>query len=82
MKKHPSAADVVEMCDADADAELTRDEVSDCINANVPAEYQEQAHAAVEEHWGDVDTDNSGTVNEAELAAAMAANPNGPPALS
>jgi hypothetical protein len=75
----PTAADIVGACDADSNGELTRDEVSACIDAHVPADKQEEAHAAVEEHWGDVDTDNSGTVNEAELAAAMAAHPKGPP---
>lgn len=41
VKKGPSAADIIEACDASGNGQLSKKEVHDCIDAHVPAEHQE-----------------------------------------
>jgi len=48
MKKGPSAADIVEACDANGNGQLSKKEVHDCIDAHVPEEHQEEAHQMVD----------------------------------
>jgi len=79
VKDGPSAADVIDACDANGNGMLSKKEVHDCINEHVPAEHQEEAHQMVDQFWPMVDTDGSGEIDEHELAAAMR---HGPPSLA
>jgi hypothetical protein len=67
----PSASDVIDHCDQDGDAMLSKEEVFNCVSADVPEEYHDDVKAAIDEIWPHIDTDGSGLVDEHELAAAM-----------
>jgi len=79
MKKGPSAADIIEACDASGNGELSKKEAHDCIDEHVPAEHRKEAHEFVDHVWDMVDTSGNGEVSEEELAAAMR---HGPPKLA
>jgi hypothetical protein len=50
---------------------LSKEEVFNCVSADVPEEYHDDVKAAIDEIWPHIDTDGSGLVDEHELAAAM-----------
>merc|ERR1712139_375225 len=75
--KGPKASDIIDACDADGSGGISKDEAHACIDAHVPEEYRDEAHAAVDEGFDMVDTNGDGEVDEAELEAAMRAHGRG-----
>merc|ERR1711907_65536 len=76
--KGPSAADIIEACDADQSGGISKEEAHACIDAHISDESDnEEAHEAVDEHFDDVDKDGSGEVDEHELGEAMKAHKKG-----
>jgi len=76
VKEGPSAADIIDACDANGNGELSKKEAHDCINEHVPKKHRKEAHEMVDEVWPHVDADGNGEISEHELAAAMRAHNN------
>jgi Ca2+-binding EF-hand superfamily protein len=73
----PTPADIMDECDTNENGGISKKEAKACIAAHVPEEHQEEAEAMVDEMWPQVDTDNSGEVDEHELSEAMRGPPKG-----
>merc|ERR1719326_906488 len=74
-KEGPTPADIIDACDKDGSGGITRKEAHACIDEYISEpEENAMAHKMVKKHFGDVDRDNSGEVDEHELSAAMKAH--------
>merc|ERR1719473_205131 len=74
-KEGPTPADVIDACDKNGSGGISRKEAHACIDEYISdPEENAMAHKMVKKHFGDVDRDNSGEVDEHELSAAMKAH--------
>ena len=73
--EHPTPAEVIDACDTNGSGGISRKEAHACIDAHISdPEERKFAHQAVKQHFGEVDQDGNGEVDEHELSAAMQAH--------
>jgi len=71
-KQDPTAADIMALCDANGDGQLTKKEALDCINANMPpGPDRKEMKQDVKKGFAAADQDGSGGLDEGELEEAM-----------